>query len=367
MIKRESAVKIEKDGRRIKVYFPYNPKYITKLKKLAGYKWHPEGKYWSFPASLEILKRLLLIFEKEKVNIDLTLENLLLGEQKLDKIINVIREELKLCGYTRRTQKSYLHHIARYLSYWGNNIESKSLSSECVKKYLLYLIENAKVSRAYHNQAVSALKFLYNKVMKMPIVVKDLPRPRKEHKLPVVLSEEEVMAILKAVKNLKHRALLMLIYASGLRVSEVVRLKSEDIDAKRGLIRIEAAKGQKDRYTILSKVALNALREYWKFYHPDGVWLFPGAKEGTHLSTRSVEKVFDRALKAAKISKKATVHTLRHSFATHLLESGVNLRYLQELLGHKKPETTQIYTHVMRKDLAQIKSPLDKLWDIEKV
>lgn len=218
-----------------------------------------------------------------------------------------------------------------------------------------------KVSRAYHSQAVGALKFLYGQVLKKQMVSMQIPRPRKERKLPAVLSEGEVVKILQVVRNLKHRALLMLIYSAGLRVSEAVKLRIEDMDRQRQLIKVQGGKGWKDRYTILSQVAIQALSEYWKTYRPKSKWLFPGGRNIDHLTTRSAEKIFEQAANRAGIQKEVSVHTLRHSFATHLLESGTDLRYIQELLGHKRPETTQIYTHVMRKDLARIRSPLDKL------
>jgi site-specific recombinase XerD len=343
------------DGR-LTVSFPYNPSYIAKVKSVRGYRWHPERRCWSLPYSDGLLEKLLTIFNREKVYLDPALE---VSTSPETEIMAPVEKELKLKGYSQRTRKAYLHHINRYLRYFGK--DTRELNENHIREYLLWLIEKEKVSRAYHNQAVSALKFLYGQVLKNQSVYVEIPRPRKEHKLPMVLSEEEVLKILEEVKNPKHRALLMLIYSSGLRVSEIVRLRIEDIDKDRGLLHIRSAKGQKDRYTLLSEVALNALCEYWRTYRPDSKWLFPGAKDGHHLSTRSVEKVFERALKSAKINKKATVHTLRHSFATHLLENGTDLRYIQELLGHKRSETTQIYTHVMRKDLAKIKSPLDRI------
>lgn len=188
----------------------------------------------------------------------------------------------------------------------------------------------------------------------------NIPRPSKEKKLPVVFSQEEVMRLLQSVKNLKHRLILMLVYSAGLRVSEIVKLKVGDIDAKRHLIHIKGAKGRKDRYTLLSDVALEELRNYWKEYKPNG-WLFQGAKPDKHISPRTVEAIFEHAVEQTRIRKKVSVHTLRHSFATHLLESGTDLRYIQELLGHKSSKTTEIYTHVSTKDLGKIKSPLDSL------
>ena len=188
----------------------------------------------------------------------------------------------------------------------------------------------------------------------------EIKRPRKDKKLPVVLSKEEVAKILSSVDNLKHKAILMLVYSAGLRVGEVVRLKPEDIDSKRILIHIKGAKGRKDRYTLLSEMALEILRKYWRDYKPDK-WLFEGARKERYISTRTVQHILEHACTQAGIRKDISVHTLRHSFATHLLESGVDLRYIQELLGHAHSKTTEIYTHVSTKSLGKIQSPLDSL------
>lgn len=222
---------------------------------------------------------------------------------------------------------------------------------------MLYLIDEKKVSRSYLDQAISAIKFFYKRVLRKPQPVAEIPRPRKERRLPTVLGREAVLRLLYAVDNLKHQALLMLVYSAGLRVSEVVRLRPEDLNEERGLIHVRG-KGRKDRYTLLSKVALKVVTAYQEAYHPEG-WLFPGAKPGRHLSARSVEKVLEKARKRAKSPQHATPHTLRHCFATHLLEEGADLRYIQELLGHSSPKTTQIYTLVSRKELSRIRSPLD--------
>lgn len=188
----------------------------------------------------------------------------------------------------------------------------------------------------------------------------DLERPKKEKKLPEILSKNEISKLLKAVKNLKHKAILYLVYSAGLRVGEVVKLKPTDIDSDRMLIPIIQGKGKKDRYTILSETALSILRQYVKVYKPEH-WLFPGQHPDKHLTERSVQKVFGNARIDAKIRKDVSVHNLRHSFATHLLEGGVNLRYIQELLGHSSSKTTEIYTHVTQKNLSNIISPLDTI------
>jgi site-specific recombinase XerD len=191
-------------------------------------------------------------------------------------------------------------------------------------------------------------------------MVETLPRPKKERKLPSVLGYDEVVRILNSVTNEKHKTILFMVYSAGLRVGEVVRLKVGDIDSSRMLIRVRQGKGMKDRYTMLSEIALTQLRKYYQLYKPE-TWLFTGFKNEGHLTERTVQRVFEEARDKAGVSKDATVHTLRHSFATHLLESGTDLRYIQELLGHSSSKTTEIYTHVTEKSIVKIQSPLDKL------
>jgi len=241
------------------------------------------------------------------------------------QITEAVKKELKLRGYSQKTRKTYLRHIERYVRYFAK--DPKELNEKHIRDYMLHLIDREKVSRAYHDQAVSAIKFLYNCVLNMPRAVGSLPRPRKEKKLPIVLSREDVIRIFESVNNIKHKTILMLAYSSGLRVSEVVRLKTWDLDRNRHMIHIRGAKGRKDRYTVLSEVALNVLREYWKVYQPKD-WLFPGSKQNSHLTTRTVEKILENASQKTGIIKHITVHTLRHSFATHLLEGGTDLRYI---------------------------------------
>ena len=208
-------------------------------------------------------------------------------------------------------------------------------------------------------EVLSAIRFFFKTVLKRPCPKDEVPRPRKETRLPVVISREAVDRLLNTVKNLKHFALLMLVYCGGLRVSEAVRLKVQDLDEIRKLIRV-TGKGRKDRYTLYSDLAIEVVRAYQKTYQPHK-WLFPGPKPNRHLTERSAQKTIARARKAAGIPQHATMHTLRHSFATHLLESRTDLRYIQGLLGHKSIKTTEIYTHVSNKDLVKIQSPLESL------
>ncbi len=236
----------------------------------------------------------------------------------------------------------------------------RDVSESIIKDYLLYLIEEKKLAAGTVNQVFNALRFLYVDLYSKPFVIGKLPRPQKEKKLPDVLNEDEVARIFKAVNNLKHRTMLMLTYASGLRVSEVVSLKIEDFDAERNMIHIRCAKGKKDRYTLLPVSLRETLHRYWKEYNlGKSGWFFSGAKQNYHLAARSIQHVFERAVQQAGITKHVSMHTLRHSFATHLLEHGTDLRYIQELLGHQSSKTTEIYTHVSKQYIGTIRSPLD--------
>ena len=215
-------------------------------------------------------------------------------------------------------------------------------------------------SRARHSQTVSAVRFFLRHILHRPDLAGAVPYPRKERTLPSVLSVEEVRRLLQAVSNPTHRALVMLLYSAGLRVGEVTRLRVADVDPERHLLHVRRGKGRKDRYTLLSDVAWESLQRRLAFAAADE-WLFPGQRPDRHLTIRSVQKIVTRAGGIAGIRKRLTPHTLRHTFATHLLESGTDLRYIQELLGHASTRTTEIYTHVSRRDLARIRSPLDAL------
>ncbi|MGH4140025.1 tyrosine-type recombinase/integrase [Clostridium sp.] len=204
------------------------------------------------------------------------------------------------------------------------------------------------ISKRENELVISAIKFLCNEVLRQNIIIELLSRPKKEYKLPNVLSFQDVTKILVALKNEKQKTILFLIYSAGLRVGEGIKLKSQDIDIQRMIIHVVQGKGKKDRYTILSEIALEQLRKYYKLYKPE-IWLFPGQNNKEYITERKVRRIFQHACIAARITKKATAHTLRHSFETHLLECGIDLRYIQELLGHSSSKTTEIYTHVTQK------------------
>jgi len=221
------------------------------------------------------------------------------------------------------------------------------------------MVDKKKVSTPTLNIIINALKFYYGEMLKKKFIY-EVKCPRKDKKLPVVLSKEEVAKILSAVGNIKHRAILMLVYSAGLRVGEVVKLGPEEIDPDREIIHIRGSKGRKDRYTLISDCALKVLKEYFKECRPS-TWLFEGAKRSKHISKRTVQVIFKQVSHNAGIKKDATVHSLRHSFVLHLLENSVDLRYIQEFLGHRSSKTTVIYTHVSKTSIANIKNPLDSI------
>jgi len=349
------------------VQFPYSEDRVEKIRSVEGRRWDSQHKCWIVPYSQDILEKVLKLFINEKIVADKSLSqtvNLLIKSIKKNKYTLWVKDineqmitKLKLKGYSFKTIKAYVNHTKRFLRFIKK--DPVEVETNDISKYLFYLLDQETCSYSYVNQAVSSIKFLCENVLNKNDLAISIPRPRKEHKLPVVLSQKEVIKILTSVKNEKHRAILTLIYSSGLRVGELVRLRIEDIDSERMLIHIRQGKGRKDRYTMLSKVALKVLRDYIIRYKPE-TWLFPGGKEGKHLTERSVQRVFESALQKAGISKDVSVHSLRHSFATHLLENGTDLRYIQELLGHKSSKTTEIYTHVSEKDMRRIQSPLDR-------
>ncbi len=348
-----------KNPKMLFIKLAYSAERVTKIKTMIGYRWDPENKYWTVPDTLENIERLFELFKDEQIFIQSTCGSENNDEEfkltKLRLLLMKMEECITLKGYSPETQKAYLGHIKRFMSFIS--VDSQEIYSHNIRQYLLYLLEKDK-SHAYVNQAVSSIKFLVKEVLHRRDIIIDLPRPKKEHKLPDIMSRQEVSQILKSIKNPKHKAILMLTYSAGLRVSEVVRLKIDEVDSKRMLIHVKLGKGRKDRYTILSEVALKTLRTYAKSCSLKD-WLFPGATMGNHLTERSAQKIFEVARDQAGIKKQVSIHSLRHSFATYLLEGGTDLRYIQEILGHKSSKTTEIYTHVSEKEIRRIRSPLD--------
>jgi integrase/recombinase XerD len=267
-------------------------------------------------------------------------------------------DDMTLRNFTPATIKAYVRCVVRFATHFDSSPDL--LDRQHVRTYLLHLLNQRHVSQSYYKLTRCALRFFYRETLGRDDVPASLAPVKQARSLPVVLGPDELARFFAAITNLKHRALLMTAYAAGLRVSEVTRLRVADIDSARMVIRVRSGKGQKDRYVMLSPRLLGILRAYWKAARP-GDFLFPGAVADQPLTTGSVRKVCSRARAAAGLDKHVTVHTLRHSFATHLLEAGTDLRTIQVLLGHQSFNTTARYVHVATASLPSTKSPFDRL------
>ena len=267
-------------------------------------------------------------------------------------------EDLKVRNRSPRTIQTYIAHVANFARHFGKSPEQLGL--EEIRQYQVYLVEQRHVSWSYFNQAVCALRFFYRHTLGRDWVVAHIPFPRQPRKLPVVLSQAEVIRLFDAIRSLKLRAMLMTAYAAGLRLSEVTHLQLSDIDSERMVIRVRQGKGQKDRYVMLSATLLEMLRLYWRMERPTS-WLFPSKHKDQPVNHSVVQRACHQAGLDAGLSKRATVRSLRHSFATHLLEAGTNIRIIQTLLGHSSVSTTQIYTNVSAQTVRATESPLELL------
>jgi len=274
------------------------------------------------------------------------------------KYIDEVKYEMELRRYSQNTIKHYLCSIRRFCSHFGKSADE--LGENEIRQYIHHCIQQG-LSSDYINICNSALRFLYTIVLDRTWDPHRIPRLRKENKLPVVLSEDEIIKILQTIPNLMYRTILMTCYGSGLRISEALKLRVTDIDSKNMQIRVCQGKHRKDRYSILSETNLQQLRFYWAKYRPVGEFLFPSHTSGKPIPAQNVQLAFKKALEKTNIPKKASIHSLRHSFSTHLLENGTDLRTIQELLGHKSILTTSRYTHVTRKHLQGVLSPLDRI------
>jgi integrase/recombinase XerD len=267
-------------------------------------------------------------------------------------------EDMQLRNFSAGTQRSYIHYVTGFAYHY--NLSPAQLGLDDIRNYQLYLIEQRQLSANSINCFLSAVQFLYTVTLEMPWSRAQFGRMKVPETLPVVLSEEEVLAFFGHVGILKHRAVLMLCYGSGLRIAEAVSLKAENIDSKRMLIHVERGKGDKDRYTVLSHRLLILLRAYYKAQRPVD-WFFPGTKAGTHIQPVSVQQMCRDAAHLAGITKRVTPHVLRHSFATHLLEHGSDTRAIQVMLGHRRIDTTARYISVAPQTISRTGSPLDRL------
>ena len=349
------------------LFFQYDQVLINKIKKIPGFKWSKSLRGWCILYTNENINLFKKEFTKEAFDLkyhDSIYQKIKLKPVKKPRVISdnnksVLRafvKYLKGRQYSESTIKTYFTFTADFIEY----IKDKpldELNNRDVEKFAEDVMLPRKYSVSTYRQMISAVKLFKEFYPSCSIENIKLKRPKKSRILPSILSQEEILNLLRNTKNLKHRAILALIYSCGLRISELINLELKDIHVDRRQLLLKNSKGRKDRYVILAESFLPLLSNYYFSYKPK-IYFVEGQKGGKY-STASIRQFLKKSCKAANINKRVTPHTLRHSYATHLLENGIGLRYIQELLGHSKPETTMIYTHVAKKDLLQIKSPLD--------
>ena len=366
-ISKKEVLIVKTNNGRLKLFFDQNKEFIMAIKSMPFNSWNAKYKYWSIPYSDKFLNEIKLyasnlnlkcIYEEEDLKTEKTNRITPYNIPNYRKCPEEYILKLREMRYSEQTVRVYSAMFEGFINFYHDQ-EINDIEESKITDYLRHLVFDRKVSTSFQNQAINAVKFYYERVLGGERKIYLVERPRREQTLPVVLNEDEISDILNAAENIKHRAILMTIYSAGLRIGEVLALKIKDIDSKRMQIRVEQAKGKKDRYTVLSPVTLELLRKYIKEHKPKK-WLFEGPNH-TQYSDTSVQHILRSAVEKAGIRKRVTVHTLRHSFATHLLENGTDLRYIQTLLGHSSSKTTEIYTHVTTKAFGNIKSPLDKL------
>lgn len=357
-------LQIEAKSKRIKIKIPYEAMvWRVEIKKIQGIWYHKEQKLWSVPNIPGNLEKLQLIFgqdveiiktdgRKKQPNFEMTPD--------IAKKVDAMHMKLILSGKSEHTVKAYRSHALRFFKHFESE-DIATLSKEAIEKYVYKLKIEHEIGESLQNVIINAIKFYLEQVLGLPRTKYDITRPKKSSTLPGTLSEADCFKLINTLDNLKHKAILHLLYSAGIRREEVTRLRIEDIRSHEMMIFVKGAKGKKDRTTVLSEATLSLLREYVVAFKPS-YWLFEG-QTGSRYSTSSVAKIFRKAAKAAGVAEWSTPHTLRHSFATHLLQANVNLRFIQSCLGHESPETTQIYTHIASINNNVVRSPLDRIID----
>jgi site-specific recombinase XerD len=349
--------------------FPFDQTLIDLVKTLPSWAWSIQQKAWIIPYSDEVVSQLLPVFqgkawldysEFKKVKVPEPAHKELPASDPATQLeISKFQDWMRNRRYSESTIKNYMQSLSLFLRFTGNKNPEEITNADLESFHKDYIISR-KYSASFQSLVINAVKLYFSNRLKRKLEPVAIERPKTPRLLPHVLSKAEVKAILEAHQNIKHRAMLSLIYACGLRRSELLNLKPKDIDSNRGMLRVNQGKGKKDRMVPISEKLVSLLREYYQYEKPK-VYLFEGAKQGENYSGTSLQQVLKQALVKANIKKPVTLHWLRHSYATHLLESGTDLRYIQELLGHNSSKTTEIYTHVSEKKLQLIRSPFDDL------
>ncbi len=353
------------------------PTLLARVKNIHGRRWNPQLLCWELPYTQLTLRFLRKYLPQDALEWTFTpdehVPERLPAEERLaawphntrhlqparyETAVTALEQCLTLKRYSWRTIKTYVHCFREYIRHY-DDLKPSQLTRQHINDYLSHLVLHKKCSASYQNQVMSAIKMFYTQVIPQSHKVEKLFQPKRPQQLPNVLTEREIEALLRAVDNPKHRCLLMLIYSAGLRLGEAIGLRLDDLQPAQQRLYVRSGKGQKDRCTILSSKVWAHLRAYIELYNPIE-YVFESPHGGPY-SERSVQEVFAQAKRRAMINPQATVHTLRHSFATHLLEKGVDLRYIQELLGHQSSKTTEIYTHITQKGWDKLQSPIDHL------
>lgn len=347
-MKWKAAIINYKKKTQIAVYFENNIEWNDRIKKLTGARWSQTVKAWVLPDTNENRKRF-------KLNMPFNEQTLVIHQQQKEHFARWLQSK----RYSSSTIKTYCEALQVFFRHFENKSIEAIDNQDVIDFNNDYILKN-NYSASYQNQMVNAIKLFYRTIQNKSIDVDLVHRPKRPKSLPNVLSKEEVKDILTSLKNEKHRAMLSVIYACGLRRSELLNLQPHHIDSNRKLLVIKQSKGRKDRIVPISDKLIEMLRSYYRAFRPK-VWLFEGQQAGQPYSDRSLEEVLKKSVHLAKINKPITLHWLRHSYATHLLENGTDLRFIQELLGHNSSKTTEIYTHVSTKSLQNIKSPFDDL------
>ena len=350
------------------IEFPFDQELIDQVKTLPQVVWNSKRKAWILPYQEDTLSQILATF-KGKAWVDYSHYRKITPEElpanlpelssELSQEIRKFTEWMQNRRYAESTVKTYRQSLGLFFR-WMENKNPEEITSEDLEDFHQSYIIKRKYSASFQSQVINAVKLYFSNKLKRKLDPVTIERPKHPKILPHVLSKEEVKAILTAHKNIKHRTMLSLIYACGLRRGELLNLKIVDIDSKRGMLRVNHGKGAKDRMVPISEKMLELLREYYRYEKPKN-YLFEGQNAGEKYNERSLQQVLKQALEKAQIKKPVTLHWLRHSYATHLLENGTDLRYIQELLGHNSSKTTEIYTHVSQKSLQKIRSPFDDL------
>ncbi len=344
---------------------------FEKLRNFRNSRFDTHQKCWLLPASEESLQQLEDAFPNQ-INFKIQIRRPDQGPTKIAKAnkkiipfnqvqqtaINDLERALILNRYSIHTKKSYLSQFKKFLAFYRDK-DPGDITKEDIEQYLIFAIQKKLISESTQNQIINAIKFYYERILQQPRIRYTFTRPKKPLQLPNVLSKEEVRSLIAHTDNLKHKCILVVIYSAGLRLSEVTKLRVRDVNKGRRSLFIKSGKGKKDRYTVLAENVLPILNEYQKQYKPN-YWLFEG-QAGSSYSVRSVQAIFAKARDRAMINPFATVHTLRHSFATHCLEAGFSTAVIQEALGHASITTTERYLHISTKELNKLKSPLDDL------